>query len=180
MSGGAATTEVARELSDRQRLTVVTNSLSIASELAVRPTWPCSCWLSSLHVLRAMVSRWQNCRTGRTLGPRRPGDQGRRTTWAEASSHWLGKVSLNWRKGLGGGFRLARDPQHITLFDVVEPLEHVAGWSGCVSAAPRVFGRRPIAIHNRWKAVRDAYLHVLRRTTIGELVAKGEPGSIAL
>ena len=37
MSGGTTTTEVARVLSDRQRLTVVTNSLSIASELAVRP-----------------------------------------------------------------------------------------------------------------------------------------------
>jgi DeoR family transcriptional regulator, aga operon transcriptional repressor len=36
MTGGTTTTEVARALSDR-RLTVVTNSLSIASELAVRP-----------------------------------------------------------------------------------------------------------------------------------------------
>jgi DeoR family transcriptional regulator, aga operon transcriptional repressor len=37
MTGGTTTTEVARVLSDRRRLTVVTNSLSIASELAVRP-----------------------------------------------------------------------------------------------------------------------------------------------
>jgi DeoR family transcriptional regulator, aga operon transcriptional repressor len=37
MTGGTTTTEVARALSDRRRLTVVTNSLSIASELAVRP-----------------------------------------------------------------------------------------------------------------------------------------------
>jgi DeoR family transcriptional regulator, aga operon transcriptional repressor len=36
LTGGTTTTEVARALSDR-RLTVVTNSLSIASELAVRP-----------------------------------------------------------------------------------------------------------------------------------------------
>jgi DeoR family transcriptional regulator of aga operon len=37
MTGGTTTTEVARRLSDRNRLTVVTNSLNIASELAVRP-----------------------------------------------------------------------------------------------------------------------------------------------
>jgi DeoR family transcriptional regulator, aga operon transcriptional repressor len=37
MTGGTTTTEVARRLSDRSRLTVVTNSLNIASELAVRP-----------------------------------------------------------------------------------------------------------------------------------------------
>lgn len=37
LSGGTTTTEVARALVDRQRLTVVTNALNIASELAVRP-----------------------------------------------------------------------------------------------------------------------------------------------
>src|SRR6476620_9471497 len=37
MTGGTTTTEVARALADREQLTVVTNSLSIASELAVRP-----------------------------------------------------------------------------------------------------------------------------------------------
>src|SRR5436190_10427268 len=38
MTGGTTTTEAARALSDRRGLTVVTNSLSIAAELAVRPT----------------------------------------------------------------------------------------------------------------------------------------------
>ena len=37
LSGGTTTTEVARVLVERQRLTVVTNALNIASELAIRP-----------------------------------------------------------------------------------------------------------------------------------------------
>jgi DeoR family transcriptional regulator of aga operon len=37
LTGGTTTTEVARGLVERQRLTVVTNALNIASELAVRP-----------------------------------------------------------------------------------------------------------------------------------------------
>jgi DeoR family transcriptional regulator, aga operon transcriptional repressor len=37
LTGGTTTTEVARSLVDRQRLTVVTNALNIASELVVRP-----------------------------------------------------------------------------------------------------------------------------------------------
>lgn len=37
LTGGTTTTEVARVLVDRHRLTVVTNALNIASELAVRP-----------------------------------------------------------------------------------------------------------------------------------------------
>jgi DeoR family transcriptional regulator of aga operon len=37
LTGGTTCTEVARELVDRERITVVTNALHIASELAVRP-----------------------------------------------------------------------------------------------------------------------------------------------
>ncbi len=37
LTGGTTTTEVARALVERQRVTVVTNALNIASELAVRP-----------------------------------------------------------------------------------------------------------------------------------------------
>ena len=37
LTGGTTTTEVARRLADRQGLTVVTNALNIASELALRP-----------------------------------------------------------------------------------------------------------------------------------------------
>jgi DeoR family transcriptional regulator of aga operon len=37
LTGGTTTTEVARALLDRARLTIVTNALNIASELAVRP-----------------------------------------------------------------------------------------------------------------------------------------------
>jgi DeoR family transcriptional regulator of aga operon len=37
LTGGTTTTEVARTLAERQQLTVVTNALNIASELAVRP-----------------------------------------------------------------------------------------------------------------------------------------------
>jgi DeoR family transcriptional regulator of aga operon len=37
LTGGTTTTEVARELVDHRRLTIVTNALNIASELAVRP-----------------------------------------------------------------------------------------------------------------------------------------------
>lgn len=37
MSGGTTTTEVARQLADRSELTIVTNAINIAFELAVRP-----------------------------------------------------------------------------------------------------------------------------------------------
>jgi Rrf2 family protein len=105
-----------------------------------------------------------------------------------APQNYLGKLLqalareglVESQKGLGGGFRLARDARQISLIDVVEPLEHVSRWSGCILGRSECADANPCAIHNRWKTVRDAYLHMLRRTTIAELVAKGELDAIAL
>ncbi len=84
------------------------------------------------------------------------------------------------QKGLGGGFRLARDPRNINVLDVVEPFEHVSRWTGCILGRPECSDTDPCAIHDRWKAVRDAYLRMLRRATIAELVDKGELETIEL
>ena len=83
------------------------------------------------------------------------------------------------QKGLGGGFRLARDAGKITLLDIVEPIEHISRWSGCLLGRPECSEVNPCAMHDRWKAVRDAYLNMLRRTTVAELVANGEPAELA-
>jgi Rrf2 family protein len=104
-----------------------------------------------------------------------------------APENYLGKLLqtlarahlVESQKGLGGGFRLARPARSITLLDVVEPLEHVSRWSGCILGRAECSDADPCAIHTRWKAVRDAYLRMLERTTIAELVAKGEPELLA-
>jgi Rrf2 family protein len=100
-----------------------------------------------------------------------------------APQNYLGKLLkalaeeglVESQKGLGGGFRLARDPKRISLLDVVELIEHLSRWSGCILGRPECSERDPCAIHDRWKSVRDAYLRMLQRTTLAELVAKGEP-----
>ena len=66
MTGGTTTTEVARALADRERLTVVTNSLSIASELAVRPNLKL--------VVTGGVARDRVLRAGRPAGRERAGN----------------------------------------------------------------------------------------------------------
>jgi Rrf2 family protein len=79
------------------------------------------------------------------------------------------------QKGLGGGFRLARDSGSITLLDVVEPIEQVSRWSGCILGHARCVDDEPCALHERWKKVRGAYLQLLRQTTLADLAARGEP-----
>jgi Rrf2 family protein len=105
-----------------------------------------------------------------------------------APQNYLGKLLrsladeglVESQKGLGGGFRLARSAHKITLLDIVEPIEHISRWSGCILGRPECSEIDPCAIHDRWKAVRDAYRRMLQRTTIAELVAKGEPASLAV
>lgn len=78
------------------------------------------------------------------------------------------------QKGLGGGFRLAKRPEDISLFDIVDPIEQVSRWQGCFMGRPKCSGDHPCAVHNRWGEIRSAYLHFLRETSIADLLA-GEP-----
>jgi Rrf2 family protein len=105
-----------------------------------------------------------------------------------APQNYLGKLLkvmaaeglVESQKGLGGGFRLARAAREISLFDIIEPIEHISRWSGCILGRAECSENDPCAIHDRWKSVRDAYLRMLQRTTIAELLSKGEPSVLTL
>jgi Rrf2 family protein len=100
----------------------------------------------------------------------------------KAPQNYLGKLLqvlareglLVSQKGLGGGFRLARDPNEITLYDVVEPFEHISRWSGCLLGHRECSDEAACGIHHQWKRVRHGYFRLLTRTTIADLLAKGE------
>ncbi len=130
---------------------------------------------TGLHAVRAMVALArlpQGAYAGATSIAKEIG----------APQNYLGKLLqtlareglVHSQKGLGGGFRLARDPQAISLLDVVEPIEQISRWSGCILGHPQCSDEVPCAIHDRWKSVRNAYLRLLTQTTIADLVAKGE------
>lgn len=74
------------------------------------------------------------------------------------------------QKGLGGGFRLAKDPKEISLFDVVEPIENVDVWSGCALGLKKCSDKNACAVHFKWKSVKEQYLSFLKKTTIASLV----------
>ena len=134
---------------------------------------------TGLHAVRAIVA------LARLPGGAYAG-AGRIAQEISAPQNYLGKLLkalaeeglAESQKGLGGGFRLARDPHAISLLDVVEPIEHISRWSGCILGRPECSEIEPCAMHQRWKAVRDAYLRMLERTTLAELVAKGEPAAV--
>jgi Rrf2 family protein len=73
------------------------------------------------------------------------------------------------QRGVSGGFRLARAPAAISLYDIVEPLEPIERWSGCFLGNAECSEESACAIHDRWKRVQQAYLGMLRRSTLAEL-----------
>lgn len=103
-----------------------------------------------------------------------------------APGNYLGKLLQNLRdqglvasqKGHGGGYRLARAPESISLYDVVEPLEHVSRWNGCFLGRSVCSDADPCPIHARWQRLRGEYLGFLRETSIADLLIKHQAGEV--
>lgn len=73
------------------------------------------------------------------------------------------------QKGFGGGFKLAKPANKITVYDVLEPIEKVSKWSGCFLGRSRCSEKSPCNVHTRWSKIREDYLSFLKETTIAEV-----------
>ena len=126
---------------------------------------------SCVHAIRAVV----------VLASLPPGAYCGTSAIAESTGaprNYLGKLLLQLsrrglvesQKGLGGGFRLAKAPDNIALHDVVESIEDVARWKECAFGGKQCTDETPCPLHDRWGAVRTAYLSLLQNTSVAELV----------
>lgn len=73
------------------------------------------------------------------------------------------------QKGFGGGFKLAKPANKITVYDVLEPIEKVSKWNGCFLGRSRCSEKSPCNVHARWSKIREDYLSFLKETTIAEV-----------
>jgi Rrf2 family protein len=81
-------------------------------------------------------------------------------------------------KGPGGGFRLARPAEQLTLWDIVEPFEGPSRRPGCVLGLSECSEKHPCALHSDWKGIRGNYLDMMRRTTLAQLNASSAKSPI--
>ena len=94
-----------------------------------------------------------------------------------APANYLGKLLqqlarrglVRSQKGLGGGFRLARDPGKISLYDIVDAIEDISRWSDCILGRPNCSDTNPCPVHSRWGPVRDSFLKLLKNTKVADL-----------
>ena len=79
------------------------------------------------------------------------------------------KGLLESRRGPGGGFRLARRAELITLRDVVAAIDGLDQFLECAVGLERCSDDAPCPLHDTWKGLRTEMLHYLETTTLDEM-----------
>ena len=96
----------------------------------------------------------------------------------EAPANYLSKLLqmlskqglLVSRKGQGGGFRLAKRPEQISLLDVLDPIDALSSRSECFLGYPECGSAAACPVHDKYAAVRDAFIGFLADTSLAETV----------
>lgn len=77
---------------------------------------------------------------------------------------------LEARRGVKGGYRLARPPARIRLIEVVSPFEPTLGQDTCIFGGGRVCGEvKPCDAHQDWGKIREKLWRFLDRTTLADI-----------
>jgi Rrf2 family protein len=81
------------------------------------------------------------------------------------------KGLLRSRRGPGGGFRLARRAELITLRDVVAAIDGLDQFLECAVGLEKCSDDTPCPMHDTFKGLRAQVTTYLERTTIAEMAA---------
>lgn len=73
------------------------------------------------------------------------------------------------RRGTGGGIALARDPNAITLWAVIEAIEGPISLNRCVSAPGACPLDRTCPVHPVWRRIQDLVIRELEGATVASL-----------
>lgn len=97
-----------------------------------------------------------------------------------APQNYLGKLLqtlaragvVQSQKGLGGGFQLAKPPEQIRIFDIVDPIDHLSRWTGCLMGGALCAKDAPCSMHEGWAKAREAYLGMLESSTVADVLLR--------
>jgi len=79
------------------------------------------------------------------------------------------KGLLKSRRGPGGGFRLARSPEDITLHDVVAAIDGTQHFYDCAAGLPGCSDEAPCPLHDMWTRFRESLITSLHATTLDRM-----------
>lgn len=76
---------------------------------------------------------------------------------------------LSAQRGRRGGYRLARDPDRIRLYEVLAAVEPVARYEACILGHKECCDETPCPMHHAWKEARGKVLDLLKQTPLSDL-----------
>lgn len=74
------------------------------------------------------------------------------------------------QKGVHGGYALTRPAMDITLFEIIDPIDHMSRVPDCLLGLPQCSDAAPCPAHERWRHVRETLKNMLVTTTLAELL----------
>lgn len=77
-------------------------------------------------------------------------------------------------RGPTGGYRIASDPERISLLELIEAIEGPIDSNRCVLRGSPCPPRDLCALHEPWQRARKALIEELRETSISEVIARME------
>jgi Rrf2 family protein len=71
--------------------------------------------------------------------------------------------------GPNGGYRLARQPEQISLLEIIEVIDGIEPLNACVLGLPVCDDGSPCALHHAWSKAKKSLLPEFRRKSIADL-----------
>lgn len=84
---------------------------------------------------------------------------------------------LESQRGRGGGFKLLRSPEALSLYEIVEPFDHLGNRTLCVLGQQLCGDEHACPLHHAWKASRTTFLNALEQTSLADVERMELPGS---
>ncbi len=76
------------------------------------------------------------------------------------------------KKGKAGGFKLAKHPSKIKLIDIVEAVDGLESFNGCVLGFPNCSDKNPCPVHDEWGELRTKAYDMLSSETLDKFKEK--------
>lgn len=84
--------------------------------------------------------------------------------------HTLGRKGfVTTQRGIGGGVSLARDPRHVSLYDICLALDEPTVKQRCLLGTAECCDERACPAHTFWKRYRQQYIDFLKQTTLQDI-----------
>ena len=76
---------------------------------------------------------------------------------------------LESQRGRGGGFRMLRDPESVTLLEIVEPLDRLSARKLCLLGQKLCGDEHACPLHDAWQRTKTSFLSALAKTTLADV-----------